>query len=265
MKRAATLFGPFNPPLADWRDRRVWVIGASSGIGAALARELLARGARTALSARNETLLAEVAGGHPQALIAPLDITDHARVTAAAAAVTRAWGGFDLALVVAGTHIEMRAHTWNLARARELLQVNLHGVLNCVDAILPTLLRQGAGGIALVASAAGYVGLPKALIYGASKAALINFAESLYFDLAPRGIGVYLVNPGFVDTPLTRQNDFRMPALMSAEDAARATLAGIARGRFEIHYPQRFTRWLKLARVLPYRLQFAALRAAIKV
>lgn len=265
MRRAGTLFGPFNPPLADWRERRVWVIGASSGIGAALARELLARGARTALSARNESRLAEVAGGHRQALIAPLDVTDHAGVLAAAATLQRAWGGFDLALVVAGTHVEMQAHTWNLARARELLEVNLHGVLNCVDAILPALLRQGAGGIGIVASVAGYVGLPKALIYGASKAALINLAESLYFDLAPRGIGVYLVNPGFVDTPLARKNDFRMPALMAAEDAAHATLEGIAAGRFEIHYPKRFTRWLKLARALPYRLQFAALRAAIKV
>jgi short-subunit dehydrogenase len=264
MRRAGTLFGPFNAPFADWRGRRVWVIGASYGIGAAIARELAARGAHTALSARSADLLAEIAGDRREALIAPLDVTDAASVRAAAATIERAWGGFDLALVVAGTHAEMRAHTWDLARARQLLEVNLFGALNCVDAILPVLLRQGAGGIALVASVAGYIGLPRALIYGAGKAALINFAESLYFDMSPHGIGVYLVNPGFVDTPLTRKNDFRMPALMSAEDAARATLDGIAAGRFEIHYPRRFTRWLKLARILPYRLQFAALRALIK-
>jgi short-subunit dehydrogenase len=126
--------------------------------------------------------------------------------------------------------------------------------------IVPTLLAQKAGGIGIVASVAGYIGLPKALIYGASKAALINFTESLYNDLRPKGLGVYLINPGFVDTPLTQKNDFEMPALMKAEDAARVTLAEIAAGRFEIHYPKRFTRMLKLLRVLPYRLQLWLVR-----
>jgi short-subunit dehydrogenase len=116
--------------------------------------------------------------------------------------------------------------------------------------------------VAIVASVAGYVGLPKALVYGPSKAALINLAESLYGDLHPLGLGVYLVNPGFVDTPLTRKNEFRMPALIGADEAARATLDGIAAGRFEIHYPARFTRWVKLARLLPYRLQFWLVRKA---
>ena len=270
------LFGPLNPPFADYRGRRVWVIGASYGIGAAIARELLARGAQVALSARSRSLLQGVADRHADALVAPLDVTDVASVHAAAKVIERAWGGFDLALVVAGTHAEMRARAgragggeaqldashWNLARARQLLEVNLHGVLNCVDAILPVLERQASGGIGIVASVAGYIGLPKALIYGASKAALINFAESLYGDLRPQGIGVYLVNPGFVDTPLTRKNRFAMPALMKAEDAARVTLDGIAAGAFEIHYPKRFTRWLKLLRMAPYRLQFAAVRRA---
>ena len=274
------LFGPLNPPFADYRGRRVWVIGASYGIGAAIARELLARGAKVALSARKRDLLKAVAGKRKDALIAPLDITDVDSVHAAAAAIEKAWGGFDLALVVAGTHVEMRARLgrvastsagdtdgpyWDLAKARQLLEVNLHGVLNCVDAILPVLARQGAGGIGIVSSVAGYVGLPKALIYGASKAALINFTESLYGDLRPQGIGVYLINPGFVDTPLTRKNQFAMPALMSAEDAARVTLDEIAAGRFEIHYPKRFTRWLKLLRVLPYRLQLAAVRRATRL
>jgi NAD(P)-dependent dehydrogenase (short-subunit alcohol dehydrogenase family) len=269
------LFGPLNPAFADYRGRRVWVIGASYGIGAAIARDLLGRGARVALSARNRNLLQAMAGGQREALVAPLDVTDVASVHEAARIIEQAWGGFDLALVVAGTHVEMRvrpgtnvdgreeeadAAKWNLARARQLLEVNLHGVLNCVDAILPVLVRQGSGGIGIVSSVAGYVGLPKALIYGASKAALINFAESLYGDLRPQGIGVYLINPGFVDTPLTRKNQFAMPALMNAEDAARLTLDGIASGSFEIHYPKRFTRWMKLLRLLPYRLQFAAVR-----
>lgn len=254
------LFGPMNPPLANYAGQRVWVIGASYGIGAAIARELLARGAKVALSARKRDLLAAVADDHAAALIVPLDVTDHASVIAARDAIVAAWGGFDLALIVAGTHIEMRGDDFDLARARQLLEVNLHGVLNCVDAIVPTLLAQQAGGIGVVASVAGYIGLPKALVYGASKAALINFTESLYNDLRPKGLGVYLINPGFVDTPLTQKNDFEMPALMKAEDAARVTLDEIAAGRFEIHYPKRFTRMLKLLRVLPYRLQLWLVR-----
>ena len=271
---APGLFGPLNPPFAGYRGRRVWVIGASYGIGAAIARDLLGRGARVALSARKRDLLQAVAGGQREALVVPLDVTDPPSVHAAADRIVDAWGGFDLALVVAGTHEEMRARTgrggatagdeanWDLAGARRLLEVNLHGVLNCVDAVLPVLERQASGGIGIVSSVAGYVGLPKALIYGASKAALINFAESLYGDLRPLGIGVYLVNPGFVDTPLTRKNRFAMPALMKADDAARVTLDEIAAGAFEVHYPKRFTRWLKLLRLLPYRLQFAAVRRA---
>jgi NAD(P)-dependent dehydrogenase (short-subunit alcohol dehydrogenase family) len=255
----ARLFGPLNPPFASYAGRRVWVIGASYGIGASIATELIRRGARVALSARSREPLEALAAGQPGALVLPLDITAVDTVRSAAAAIESAWGGIDLVLVVAGTHTEMRAQTWDLAAARRLLEVNLHGVLHCVDAALPMLLRGGAGGgIAIVSSVAGYIGLPRSLIYGASKAALINFTESLHGDLRPLGIGVYLVNPGFVDTPLTRKNDFTMPALMPADAAARVTLDEIAAGRFEIHYPKRFTCGLKLLRILPYRMQLWA-------
>ena len=128
--------------------------------------------------------------------------------------------------------------------------------------MLPGLLAQRSGALGIVASVAGYGGLPKALVYGASKAALINFTETLHLDLRPRGIGVYLVNPGFVATPLTARNQFRMPHLVSAEDAARAILAGLAAGDFEIHFPRAFTRQLKFLRLLPYRLYFALVRRA---
>lgn len=255
---------PLNPRIESFKGQRVWVIGASYGIGASIARELLARGARVALSARDRDKLAAIAQG-ADAIVAPLDVTDLASVHAARDAIVRAWGGFDLALIVAGTHVEMRAQTWDLAAAKKLLDVNLIGPLHCVDAILPVLRAQKSGGIAIVSSVAGYIGLPKALIYGAGKAALINFTESLYGDLHPEGIGVYLINPGFVDTPLTQKNDFEMPALMSADDAARATLDGIAAGDFEIHYPKKFTRWLKLLRTLPYAQQFAAVRKVTKL
>jgi NAD(P)-dependent dehydrogenase (short-subunit alcohol dehydrogenase family) len=248
-----------NPRIPSWSGQRVWVIGASYGIGAALARRLINAGARVAMSARSRKLLDAIAEG-TDARVDVLDVTDPASVKNAARSILGAWGGVDLVMIVAGTHIEMRAQTLDVVRATRLFEVNVFGVLHCLDEVLPTLLAQGRGGVAIVSSVAGYRGLPRSLVYGPTKAALINLAESLYLDLAPRGIGVYLVNPGFVDTPLTQKNDFRMPALIPADEAARLTLEGIAAGRFEIHFPKRFTRVLRLLRTLPYPAYFAAIR-----
>ena len=246
-----------NPVIRDWRGKRVWVIGASTGIGGETARLLLARGARVALSARRQDELEAIAGGNPDALVCVLDIIDHDSVLAARDTVMARWQGIDLVLVVAGGYNEMRADEFDLTVANRLVDLNLRGVLNCLDAVLPTLLKQAGGGIGIVGSVAGYSGLPKALIYGATKAAVINLCESLYLDLRPRGIAVYMINPGFVKTPLTAHNDFKMPALMSAPEAAEALVRGLEKGRFHIHFPHRFTNWLRLARLLPYRWYFS--------
>ena len=136
------------------------------------------------------------------------------------------------------------------------MEINLLGVLNVLEVTVANLMAQGRGGVGIVSSVAGYGGLPTGLIYGATKAALINLAETLYLDLKPRGLDVYLINPGFVKTPLTDRNKFDMPALISAKEAAERTLRGLERGDFEIHYPKRFTRLMKLLRILPYRLYF---------
>jgi short-subunit dehydrogenase len=253
---------PLNPPVPAWRDARVWIVGASYGIGAATATALLAAGARVALSARSEDKLHAVADGSPRALIAPLDFTRGVEVTAAWDRIRDAWGGCDLVLVVAGTHKEIRAWELTETDADALLEVNLNGPIATVAAVLPGLLAQGRGALGIVSSVAGYRGLPKALIYGASKAALINFTEALYLDLHPRGIGVYLINPGFVATPLTAKNEFSMPHLITADEAAREIVAGIERGEFEIHFPRAFTRQLKFLQLLPYRQYFAAVRKA---
>ncbi|MES2535695.1 MAG: SDR family NAD(P)-dependent oxidoreductase [Pseudomonadota bacterium] len=246
-----------NRKITDWAGRRVWVIGASTGIGAETARLLLARGARVALSARGQAALESVSDGHDHALPLALDITDHETIRCTRDKIMAQWGGLDLVLIVAGGYNEMRADTFNLEAANRLVDLNLRGVLNCLDVVLPVLLRQQAGGIGIVSSVAGYRGLPKALIYGPTKAALINLAESLYLDVRASGIGVYLINPGFVETPLTAHNNFPMPAIISAAAAALEIVAGIEAGRFHIHFPRRFTNWLRLARLLPYRLYFS--------
>jgi len=250
-----------NAPIRGWRGMRVWITGASSGIGAAVARHLLARGARVALSARSADDLECMAAMHPAAaLAAPLDVTDAAAVAPVLQRIVAAWGGIDLVLLCAGTHRPVRAWELDAGAARRLVDVNLNGVLNCLPPAIAQLLAQKSGGVGVVSSVAGYGGLPTALVYGATKAALINLAETLYLDLAPRGIGVHVINPGFVKTPLTDKNTFPMPALISADEAAREIISGLERGRFEIHFPRRFTLWLKLLRLLPYRWYFALVR-----
>lgn len=252
-----------NPPLRNWRGARVWIIGASSGIGAAVGHSLLAQGARVALSARSRTELERMAGPHGgNALALPLDVTDAGAFEPALQRMVAAWGGIDLVLLCAGNHQPVRAWELEAGAARRLVEVNLNGVLNGLPAVVRLLLQQKSGGIAIVSSVAGYGGLPTSLVYGATKAALINLAETLYLDLAPRGIGVYLINPGFVKTPLTDKNAFRMPALIGAGEAATEILAGLARGAFEIHFPRRFTWWLKVLRLLPYRWYFALVHRA---
>lgn len=243
-----------NPRLAGWRGQRVWLIGASSGIGEATARLLMERGARLALSSRNRDALAALAGG--QAHVAAADVADRDSLARAFDEVCAALGGVDVAIINAGTHQPVRAWELDAAAAERLVQVNLVGAINAAALLAPYFARRGGGRLAITASVAGYGGLPTGLVYGASKAALINFAETLYLDLAPRGVAIHLINPGFVKTPLTDRNDFRMPALIGADEAAREILDGIERGAFEIHFPRRFTRVLKLLNLLPYRLYF---------
>ncbi len=266
-----SFFGPLNPTIESWAGYRVWVVGASSGIGAELARTLHRRGARVALSARRLDALREVMANAPTPPVdaedptlapefVPLDVNDAEAVATACAGLQARWGGIDLVLWVAGIYTPMQAQNFDLPTANRMLQTNLIAVYNGLAAVLPMLLSQGKGGIALVSSVAGYSGLPQALVYGPTKAAMINLAESLYFDLRPAGVGVYLVSPGYVDTPATAGNQYTMPALISASQAADETLIGIAAGQFEVHYPKRFTRFLKFARLLPYRLYFALVR-----
>ena len=245
-----------NPKITDWQGKRVWLLGASSGIGAALARELAGRGARVALSARSVDKL--LALGIADALLLPCDATDPVSLDASRQGLLAVWGGVDLVVYLAGDYVPMRADNFDLTVAERVIEVNFNGAMRLAATVLPDL--RAGGGIAFVASVAGYRGLPKALCYGPGKAALIHFSEVLHLDLAPKGVGVWVINPGFVSTQLTAKNDFAMPALQTPEQAALAVVDGFGTGAFEIHFPKRFTRLMKLFAHLPYGWYFPLIR-----
>lgn len=255
------LFGPLNPPLRDWRNQVVWIVGASSGIGQALAHALHQLGAQVAVSARNATSLEQFVSTHPGALALPLDVGDSAALHSAVQTLATQHGRIDLTVFCAGHYRAMQASSFDLADARRHMDINYSGALNLLDALLPQLRAQSlssqGGHLSLVSSVAGFRALPQSLAYGPSKAALTHLGEALYLDLKPLGLGVSVVHPGFVATPLTAQNQFTMPALMQPPAAAQAMLDGWANGLFELHFPKRFTRVLKALRLLPYRLYFA--------
>jgi NAD(P)-dependent dehydrogenase (short-subunit alcohol dehydrogenase family) len=171
-------------------------------------------------------------------------------------------GRLDLAVYCAGHYLPVRATAYDLDEVIRHQDINVTGAMRMLDAVLPTLLAQRSGHLSLVASVAGYRGLPQALAYGPTKAALINMAEVLQMDLKPSGIDVSVINPGFVETPLTAQNTHPMPALITPAVAAEEILQGWARGAFEIHFPKRFSRVLKLLGLLGDRWYFSLVRRA---
>ena len=256
-----TLYKTLNPPIQDWRGKTVWIIGASTGIGLATAATLHGLGARVVVSARKAHALDAFVQQHPGSQALALDATDPQAVRAAAAQLL-AQGPLDCVMYCAGHYQAMRAGAMNLPDMLRHCAVNYFGALYVLDAVLPALMVRGAGHISLVGSVAGYRGLPQSLAYGPTKAALINLAENLYLDLHQKGIGVSIVNPGFVQTPLTAGNQFDMPALLTPEQAATAIVQGWARGSFEIHFPKRFTLWMKALRILPNRAFFYLIRRA---
>lgn len=242
--------------------KTIWIVGASEGIGAALAHALAHAGATLLLSARRADALAAVLAsltpGDHRAF--PLDVTDAESVAVAWQAITSANGVPDMLVYNAGAYDPMDAQHFDLARIEKVLDVNLHGALRVLSHVLPAFLARGRGHIALVGSVAGYRGLPAAMGYGASKAAIIHLAENLKADLVGTGVEVQIVNPGFVRTRLTEKNDFTMPCIISPEQAAQAMVRGLQSDAFEIHFPKRFSWLLKCMAALPAPLYFWLLR-----
>ncbi len=240
----------------DFTGRRIWLIGASAGIGAALARALAGRGAQLVLSARDGDALAALARECGSARVLPLDLARAGSLDDAVRALA-AEAPLDAVICTAALYDPGRVAELDPARAEAMVRVNLLGTLD-VARLCPPLLRDG-GQLVLFGSVAGYLGLPGGQPYSATKAAVNNLAESLAAELAPR-VDVRLVCPGFVETRLTAKNRFAMPAILSPEAAAQAVLHGMGRPGFEIHFPRRFTLGMKLLRLLPYALSLRLTR-----
>lgn len=240
--------------------RRIWLTGATSGIGLALARRLLADGHRVAISARRREALAELAEGHVNALVVPFDLTDRESVREAGRHIDESFGGLDLVIHNAGTCEYLDARHFDIDLVERVFAANFHGALRVIDAALPLLrkARDNDGSqplLAAVSSASAYLALPRAEAYGASKAALSYFLESLRLDLASERIDISVIHPGFVKTPLTEQNDFPMPMRVSVEVAVEAILNGLEKRSFDIHFPKRFTLIIRLLGILPPALR----------
>lgn len=240
---------------------RIWIIGASDGIGAALAQAFAARGAELVLSARSmDKLTSLCAALGPNHRAVPVDVANRASLEQAAAQIAQS-GPLDRVIMLAALYDPGQISALDPNAAAEIVQVNLTGSFH-VAQIAPALLRPG-GQLALCGSVAGYIGLPQGQIYSATKAGVISLAQSLRSELAGR-IDVRLISPGFVDTRLTRRNDFAMPGLMAPDSAAQAIIKGLNSRRFETHFPRRLTLPLKLLAVLPYWAALPLLRRLVR-
>lgn len=239
--------------MESYTGKHIWIIGASSGIGEALARELSNQGAHIILSARTQDKLDAInkslGGSHT---VLPLDAGDAKALEKA----THTLEKLDSVAFMAALYSEHSKEPKDINFIHDMIRVNLGGAYNTVNATLPLFEKQGHGQIALCASVAGYRGLPYGQPYCSTKAAIINYAESLKIELEDRNIDVKVINPGFVKTPLTDKNDFPMPMMITAEKAAKAIAKGLQSRSFEIHFPKKFTWIMKGLDTLPRWLYF---------
>ena len=234
--------------MRDFRGKRYWLVGASEGLGLALAHKLSAAGADLVLSARNaETLAAAVASLPGKATALPLDVGDSASMTAAAAQL----GALDGMVFLAGVYWPMRAQDWDAKAAEAMADINFTGCIRAVGAALPGMVARGSGHVVITGSLSGFRGLPGAIGYAASKAGTMVLAESLYADLRKTGIAVQLANPGFIRTRLTAKNDFAMPFIMEPGAAADIMFRHMQSGRFKVSFPTVFSWLFRGGQLLP--------------
>ncbi|MEL7256300.1 MAG: SDR family NAD(P)-dependent oxidoreductase [Pseudomonadota bacterium] len=240
--------------MTDLSGKRYWLVGASEGLGAALAAKLSAVGADVILSARNADRLSDVAEGLPRpAEIVPVDIAADSSVAEAAKAV----GDIDGVVLLAGVYWPMPATEWNAEDAVKMADVNFTGFLRVLGQVVPQMVEKDAGHIVITGSLSGFRGLPGAIGYGASKAGVMSLAESMRADLWRTGVRVQLANPGFIKTRLTDKNEFKMPFLMTPEEAAQEMLELMFdEDAFDRHFPRVFSWVFRLSRLMPNWLYY---------
>ena len=243
----------------------VWITGASSGIGRALALRLARRGWQVAASARRMEALEELAAEQTGRIFPyPLDVTDLALTRRVHRQIEHDLGPLDMAILAAGTYKRDGAFDFRAETAQAMIAVNLQGTLNALEPLLKTMMQRERGKIAIMASVAGYNGLPGGATYGATKAALNNLCEAMKPEAERRNVSLSIINPGFVDTPLTARNDFPMPFLISAEEAADTIDKGLDSGRYEIIFPWKMKMAIKVLHALPAALRFMITRKLVR-
>jgi short-subunit dehydrogenase len=236
------------------KSKNIWIIGASSGIGEALARKLSNDGHNIAISARSEdklnAILTSLHGKNNIAVKA--DVTDLTSIRDGLKAAISAFSRIDSVIFMAGSYTPMGFDNLDIKAAYQIIDTNLKGAINVIDAVIPHLKENGGGQLVLCGSVAGYRGLPNSQPYAATKSGIISLAESLKIEMEKHNIDVKVINPGFVETPMTAKNPFPMPMIIKSEDAASAIANGLKGSCFEIHFPKRFTFVMKLLKLLPF-------------
>ena len=234
-----------------------WIIGGGSGIGAAVSKLLAAQGWTVAISGRRAEKLAEVAKGNAAIRPYQLDVTDREAIAATITSIVADLGRIDLLIFGAAAWQPMDVGDYDFDKFEKVVDTNYLGLLRIADPLLKQMESQGGGHFAVIASVAGYFGLPRSAAYSSTKAGIINLLETMRTELKPRGITVRMIAPGFVKSELTDKNDFPMPFLMETDDAAKRIVDGLTQSdRFEIAFPKRMVWLMKTVRWLPYPVFF---------
>ena len=246
-------------------DKVIWITGASSGIGKALAIKFAKEGWKVAISARRENLLNEIAKIHSNIFSYPLDVTDSEKCKLVFNNIKEKFKSIDISFFSTGIHDPKSEKSLDLDKVRQIMEVNFFGTVNSINAVYKYYKERKSGQISIVSSVAGYRGLPAGGAYCASKSALTSFTESLNFDMKRNNVRVSLISPGFIKTPMTDQNDFPMPMIKTPEFAAEEIYNGLVKkNAFEIHFPKSFTFIMKILQILPNWAYFKLVEKGMK-
>jgi len=245
--------------------KTIWITGASSGIGKSLALKFAKEGWQVAASARREDLLNQLTESNQNIVSFPLDVTNGEKCKEVFEKIKNRFENIDICFLSTGTWDPKKEKDIDIDQMKIVMEVNFFGTLNCIKAVETYFKENKNGHISIVSSIAGYRGLPNSTGYGASKAALNNLAESLYFDFGRHNVRVSLISPGFIKTPMTDKNEFKMPFLKTPEFAADKIYNGLISGSsFEIDFPKELTLILKFLKILPDKIYFRLIKMLTK-